>query len=125
MLWYADPERAERAAFLDAVAGAAAGGGRSPRSRAATPGAASRRLRRLGESAACPPTRSTYRAGHPGGGRSVGRRAQSCPSSARSTSCTASATSVARRLYEAPVDDGLLDRPLDLAELNPDPHPFP
>ena len=30
-----------------------------------------------------------------------------------------------RRLYDAPVDAGLLDQPLDLSELNPDPHPFP
>ncbi len=30
-----------------------------------------------------------------------------------------------RRLYDAPVEAGLLDRPLDVAELNPDPHPFP
>ena len=30
-----------------------------------------------------------------------------------------------RRLYDAPVAAGLLDRPLDLSELNPDPHPFP
>jgi ribosomal protein S12 methylthiotransferase accessory factor len=30
-----------------------------------------------------------------------------------------------RRLYEAPVEAGLRDRPLDPSELNPDPHPFP
>ena len=30
-----------------------------------------------------------------------------------------------RRLYDAAVEVGLRDRPLDVAELNPDPHPFP
>jgi ribosomal protein S12 methylthiotransferase accessory factor len=29
------------------------------------------------------------------------------------------------RLYQAPVDAGLLERPLAVHELNPDPHPFP
>ena len=123
VLWWADPERAARAAFLDAaadrrpVADVQPLEGDDAWSRVE---AICRRLERHGLSAyAVDVTAPDI------------REAGLCV--ARAVVPELCALDVVhgirylggRRLYDAPVDLGLRERPLDPSELNPDPHPFP
>jgi ribosomal protein S12 methylthiotransferase accessory factor len=123
VLWWADPERAARAAFIDAsperrpVEEVAPLEGDDAWSRV---GAICRRLARRGLSAYAVDVTSPDI-----------REAGLCV--ARTVVPELCALDVVhgirylggRRLYDAPVVAGLLERPLEVSELNPDPHPFP
>ena len=123
VLWWADPDRAARAAFLDAsperrpVDEVAQLEGADAWSRVE---AICRRLARRGLSAYAVDVTSPDI-----------REAGLCV--ARAVVPELCALDVVhgirylggRRLYDAPVVAGLLERPLEVSELNPDPHPFP
>ena len=123
VLWWADPDRADRAAFLDAsgerrpVDGIQPLEGDDAWSRI---DAICRRLERRGLSAyAVDVTTPDIREA----GLWVARAVvpELCPLDV----VHGIRYLGGRRLYDAPVEAGLRDRPLDPSDLNPDPHPFP